>query len=337
MKPKIPATVVTGFLGAGKTSLLRHLIANANGKRLAFIINEFGALGIDREILIGCGEPDCAETDLIELENGCICCTVADDFVPAMRKLLDQPVPPDHIVIETSGLALPKPLVQAFNWPQIKSSVTVDGVIALVDAAALHAGRLTDADVQELPRDHDNPVAELFQDQLACADLVLLNKIDLVDSTTRGDLRALLGRQLRKGVKLIEAEHGAIPAAILLGLSAAAETDLAARPSHHEAEGEDHEHDEFESFVVALDTGMDPAEVAARVSAAAEIHDILRVKGFLAVADKPLRCVLQAVGPRVERYFDRPWESGEERLSRLVVIGLAGLDRAAITATLRGE
>ena len=148
---KIPATIVTGFLGAGKTSLIRHLLAKPDGRRLAVIINEFGDLGVDRELLLGCGVRGCAEDDLIELANGCICCTVANAFLPTMQTLLDRPKPPDHIVIETSGLALPQPLIRAFNWPEIKSQVTVDGVVTVVDAAALSEGRFA-ADEQAVAK-----------------------------------------------------------------------------------------------------------------------------------------------------------------------------------------
>ncbi len=142
--PRIPVTVITGFLGAGKTSLIRHLLETANGRRLALIINEFGDLGVDGEILKGCGIESCGEDDIVELANGCLCCTVADDFVPAIEALIERPQPPDHIVIETSGLALPKPLVRAFNWPEIRTRVTVDGVIAVIDALAVSEGRFAD-------------------------------------------------------------------------------------------------------------------------------------------------------------------------------------------------
>ena len=127
MATKTPATVITGFLGAGKTTLIRHMLQNAQGKRIALIINEFGDLGVDGEILKGCGAETCTEDDIVELSNGCICCTVADDFIPTLEKLLARPTPPDHIVIETSGLALPQPLIRAFNWPGISTRVTVDG------------------------------------------------------------------------------------------------------------------------------------------------------------------------------------------------------------------
>jgi len=141
MAAKIPATVITGFLGAGKTTLIRHMLTHANGRRIALIINEFGDLGVDGGILKGCGIEGCADDDVMELSNGCICCTVAEDFIPALEKLLNRATPPDHIVIETSGLALPQPLVRAFGWPEIRTRVTVDGVVTVVDGPAVEAGR----------------------------------------------------------------------------------------------------------------------------------------------------------------------------------------------------
>jgi cobalamin biosynthesis protein CobW len=341
-KTRVPATIVSGFLGAGKTSLVRHLIATAKGARLALVINEFGELGVDRELLLGCGLEGCEDDDVIELANGCICCTVADDFLPTIEALLARDPRPDHIVIETSGLALPKPLVKAFAWPEVRSRVTVDGVIAVIDAAAVAAGRFADDPVAVAAQraadpalDHDNPLEEVFTDQLQCADLVVLNKTDLVDGERLAALRSELAQRLRPGAKLVGARFGAVDAGVLLGLGAAAEDDLATRPSHADAEGE-HDHDDFESFAVALGAIADPDELARRIRAVVAAHDILRVKGFLNVPGKPLRLAVQAVGPRLEHYFDRPWLPGERRTSALVVIGRKGLDRAAIAQGLGG-
>jgi cobalamin biosynthesis protein CobW len=342
MSAKIPATVVTGFLGAGKTSLIQHLLRTASGRRIALIINEFGDIGVDGEILKGCRIQGCEAENIIELANGCICCTVADDFLPTMEILLGRENPPDHIVIETSGLALPKPLVKAFAWPEVRTRVTVDGVIAVVDGPAAAAGRFAEDPValarqrEEDPSlDHDSPLAELFEDQLACADVVVLNKVDQMDAATRAAAEREVATRLRPSVKIVPAIFGAIDAAILLGLGAAAEDDLAARPSHHDADGE-HDHDDFESFHVDLPEFAAPQPLLERVKAVAAEHDILRVKGFLSVAGKDMRLVLQGVGARLQHYYDRAWAPGEERTSRLVVIGLKGLDRRAIVATLGG-
>jgi cobalamin biosynthesis protein CobW len=332
---KIPATVITGFLGAGKTTLVRHILANAQGRRIALIVNEFGDVGVDGELLASCGVAGCAEDSIIELANGCLCCTVADEFLPTMEALLARPLPPEHIIIETSGLALPKPLVKAFDWPDIRSKVTVDGVIAVVDAAGFATGRFVSTPEQMARPDHDNPLEEVFADQLACADLVLLNKTDLLEAEELARIEATLRADLRPGVKLIATRHGAVDALILLGLEAAAEDDLDARPTGHD-HGEAHDHDDFESFAVAMPVVSDPAAIAARLKSVIATHDILRLKGFLAVAGKETRHVIQAVGARVAGYYDRPWKVDEQRSGQLVVIGLKGLDREAITAGILG-
>jgi cobalamin biosynthesis protein CobW len=337
---RVPCTIVTGFLGAGKTTLIRHILANAQGRRLAVIVNEFGDVGIDGEILKACGDDACPEDNIVELANGCLCCTVADEFVPALDAILAKDGV-DHIVIETSGLALPKPLVQAFHWPAIKHRVTVDGVIVVVDGAALAEGRVA-ADLEALKRQrtadsaltHDDPVEEVFEDQIACADLVVLNKRDLLDDSALHRARATIASALPRSVKVLTTRDGKVDQALLLGLGVGTENDIANRLTRHDAEAE-HDHDDFDSFVVPLEEIDDPAGLVARIAALAERFDVLRVKGFAAVANKPLRLLLQAVGARVTHQFDRPWGVSELRQGRLVVIGLKGLDRAAIIDALR--
>jgi cobalamin biosynthesis protein CobW len=337
---RVPATVITGFLGAGKTSLVRHLLAQAGGRRLAVLVNEFGELGIDRELLLGCGDANCADEDIVELANGCICCTVADDFLPTLERLLDRAAPPEHILIETSGLALPKPLVQAFAWPEIRTRTTVDGVLTMIDGAAVAAGRFADdpaAVARQRAADpalaHDNPLEEVFTDQLACADLVILNKIDLIDPARFAALRWEIEARLRPGVKLVAAHEGRVAPEVALGLAAAAEDDLAARPSLHDLEAE-HNHDDFESFVVTSGAVVDSDAFIARLRAAIDLHDVLRVKGFVDRPGRDRRQVVQAVGSRLQLHFDRPWDLGERRETRLVVIGKKGLDREAIRSAL---
>ena len=337
---KIPATVITGFLGAGKTTLIRHMLENAKGRRIALIINEFGDLGVDRDLLNGCGIEGCDEDNIVELANGCICCTVADDFIPTMEQLLARPVRPDHILIETSGLALPKPLLKAFDWPQIRSRITVDGVIALADAEAVAAGRFApDPIAVQAQRaadenlDHETPLSEVFEDQIACADIVLLTKADLAGAAGIEAAKAAITAEMPRRVPMLPVTDGAIDARVILGLGAAAENDLAARPSHHDGE-EEHEHDDFASVVIDLPEVADIDALVASVQRLAREQNVLRVKGYIAVAGKPMRLLLQAVGERVRHQFDKPWGPGV-RQSKLVVIGEHGdIDEAAIKAGL---
>ena len=341
LSQKIPVTVITGFLGAGKTSLVRHLLENAGGRKLALVINEFGDIGVDAEILKGCGDETCSEDDLIELTNGCLCCTVADEFLPTLEMLLDRPEPVDHIIIETSGLALPKPLLKAFQWPEVKSRTTVDGVIAVIDGPAVSGG-LFATDLVELARlrkedpslDHDSPLEELFEDQLNSADLVIVSKQDLMTETVQNEVHAQVTEKVRDAVQVILASHGKLDADIILGVGAAVEDDLDNRKSHHDDE-DDHEHDDFESFIIELDAVSQPEILATRIENVLSLEGVLRVKGFADVTGKPARLLVQGVGQRLNHYYDRPWKANEDRRTQLVVIGLSGLDRIKIEATLR--
>jgi len=339
---RVPCTIVTGFLGSGKTTLIRHVLANVNGRRLAVIVNEFGDVGIDGEILKGCGDAACPEENIVELANGCLCCTVADEFVPALDQILAREPQVEHIVIETSGLALPKPLVQAFHWPAIKSRVTVDGVVAVVDGAALAEGQVA-ADLAALSAqrmadpalDHDDPIEEVFEDQIACADLVVLNKRDLLDVSGIDKAVAVVAGALPRAVRIVTVADGKVDPAALLGLGVGTEDDIENRRTRHDLET-GHDHDDFESFVVALPELADPADLIARIARLAEAHKVLRVKGFAAIQRKTMRLLIQAVGPRVSHYYDRPWRDAAARQGNLVVIGLKGLDRDAIAKTLLG-
>ncbi|MEM9591238.1 MAG: cobalamin biosynthesis protein CobW [Pseudomonadota bacterium] len=339
---RVPCTIVTGFLGSGKTTLIRHVLANANGRRLAVIVNEFGDVGVDGEILKGCGDENCTEENIVELANGCLCCTVADEFVPALDEILAHEPKVEHIVIETSGLALPKPLVQAFHWPAIKNRVTVDGVVAVVDGAALADGQVSaDLDALAAQRaaddalDHDDPIEEVFEDQVACADLIVLNKRDLVDADGLQRAMNTVTGSLPRGIGVVTVSEGKVDATALLGLGVGAEDDIENRKTHHDT-SEDHDHDEFDTFVVPIDEVDDPATITKRIADVAEAHNVLRVKGFAAVTGKPMRLLIQAVGPRVNHYFDRPWGPAEDRQGKVVVIGLHGLDREAVTKSLVG-
>jgi cobalamin biosynthesis protein CobW len=289
-------------------------------------------------VLADCGSEACGADDIIELANGCICCTVADDFLPAMEKILGRDVPPDHIVIETSGLALPQPLVKAFAWPSVRSRVTVDGVVTVVDASAVAEGRvasdeakLAEQRAKDLSLEHDDPVEELFEDQLRCADLIVISKTDLVDAVGLARVDKAIAEDRRPQARTIRVANGILPADIFLGQSAAAETDTGNRKSHHELAGEEHDHDDFDTFVLDA-MASDRSAFEGRVKAAMAIDGVLRIKGLVAIEGRSAPLAVQAVGPRVETWF----VPDAARRPGLVVIGLKGLDRGKVERALRG-
>ncbi|EKD07520.1 MULTISPECIES: cobalamin biosynthesis protein CobW [Limnospira] len=342
---KIPVTIITGFLGAGKTTLIRHLLQNNQGRRIAVLVNEFGEVGIDGEILKSCQvcDEEETETNIIELANGCLCCTVQEEFLPTMQELLKRQDAIDSILIETSGLALPKPLVQAFRWPEIRTKATVDGVITVVDSEALANGQLVgDLEALEKQRqadetlEHETPIEELFEDQLACADLVLLTKGDRIDEESQQRVQQWLKQELTPGVQTVSCQQGKISADILLGFNAAVEDHLDSRPSHHDQE-EEHEHDDDINAVhLVLDPVKDSASLVNQLKAIAQQWEIYRIKGFIAVANKPMRMVVQGVGNRFDTFFDRPWKADEPRQTQLVFIGRS-LNQEQIATSLQSE
>ncbi|UKO98480.1 cobalamin biosynthesis protein CobW [Nostoc sp. UHCC 0870] len=343
MATKIPVTVITGFLGSGKTSLIRHLLQNNQGRRIAVLVNEFGELGIDGELLKSCQvcpEDEENGSNIFELTNGCLCCTVQEEFYPTMQELIKRRDSIDCIVIETSGLALPKPLVKAFRWQEIRNAATVDAVITVVDCAAVAAGTFaSDLDAITLQRqaddslEHETPLQELFEDQLACADLVVLTKTDLIDAATKSQVEQLVKQELPRVVKMVESDRGQLDPSILLGWQSAVEDNLDSRPSHHDNE-EDHDHDdEINSTHVVLDRAFDPEKLQKQLEALVHQQEIYRIKGFVAVQNKPMRLVMQGVGNRFEKFYDRPWQLTEARQTRLVFIG-RNLDSTEIESHL---
>ena len=354
---KIPVTVITGFLGAGKTTLIRHLMQNPQGKRLAVVVNEFGTAGVDGEILKSCADENCPAENIMELANGCICCTVADDFIPTIEQLMDLPEKPDHIVIETSGLALPKPLLKAFDWPAIRSRITVDGVVALADAEAVAKGQFaTDLDAVQAQReadegiDHETPLSELFKDQISCADIVLLSKADLAGDAGVEQARSTIEAEAPRKLPILSMSEGVIDPRVILGLEAAAEDDLDARPSHHEDHHHhhddehdhdhdhdhhhDHDHDAFDTIVVELGEVEDPEALQDAIVKLARERNILRVKGYVAVSGKPMRMLVQAVGERLRAQYDQPWGAQARKTQLVVIAEHDNINEPAIRAAL---
>ena len=352
---RIPATVITGFLGSGKTTLIRNIITQANGKRLALIVNEFGDIGMDGDMLQECGADGCSVDDIIELANGCICCTVADDFLPSIQKLLAQDPQPDHIIIETSGLALPQPLVQAFGWPDIRAKVMLDGVVTLVDGPALAAGGIAhDLDALEAQRaadeelDHESPIDELFEDQISAANLIVLSKADMLDDSAQSAARAVIEQKLHEATPIITASGGKAPMDAILGLDMEEQAHHRAAHSHHHHHLDDddhhahddehhhhheHGHDEFASHIIELGEVADGTALQETLASMAGEFGVLRAKGRIKIDGKALPLVVQAVGRRVDGYYAKDTTG---TIGRLVVIGMAGLDAEAIATRLGG-
>lgn len=355
---KIPATVVTGFLGSGKTTLLSNVLKQAAGKRIAVIVNEFGELDIDADLLRSC-PLDCddesaqiatgGESGIYELANGCICCTVEEEFLPVMQQLVERRDDIDHILIETSGLALPKPLVQAFNWPDIKQHCTVDAVITVIDGPAVAEGRFAhDADKVQEQRladeslDHDPSLQELLDDQLSAADLVVVSKNDLLDEAQREQVQKTVSAKVPAAVKTTYISNGEAALDVLMGIESAAEERIDAVHTHHDhhhdhGEHHDHAHDHFDSFVVSFkgdEADVDTDKLQDALKQLLSDHKIFRAKGFASLPGKPMRQVLQAVGERLDVRFDRLWQTGEERATQLVFIG-KGIDKTVVEQALR--
>ena len=338
---KIPVTILTGFLGAGKTTLIRNLILKNKSKRLAVIINEFGDLGVDGEIVKQCSDETCPEENILELANGCICCTVADDFIPTMKSLLEGQYIPEHILIETSGLALPKPLLKAFEWPEIRSRLTVDSVLAVVDAEAVVNGIFAPQMSNELEEkqnqtyvEHETPLSEVFEDQINCSDVVLLTKPDLVENIS--DARNIIIKEMERNVPILEVQNGDSGADVILGVNAAAETDLDNRRSHHDG-FDDHEHDDFDTFSISVPKILDIEKFKIVLETLIRENDILRIKGFLRVESKPLNLLVQGVGKRLSVNFTDT-KIPVENTGNLVFIGEKGrIDQDVISAYLHSS
>ena len=338
---KIPVTILTGFLGAGKTTLIRNLILKNKSKKLAVIINEFGDLGVDGEIVKQCSDETCPEENILELANGCICCTVADDFIPTMKSLLEGQYIPEHILIETSGLALPKPLLKAFEWPEIRSRLTVDSVLAVVDAEAVVNGIFAPQMSNELEEkqnqtyvEHETPLSEVFEDQINCSDVVLLTKPDLVKNIS--DARNIIIKEMERNVPILEVQNGEIGADVILGVNAAAETDLDNRRSHHDG-FDDHEHDDFDTFSITVPKILDVEKFKIVLETLIRKNDILRIKGFLRVESKPLNLLVQSVGKRLSVNFTDT-KIPVENTGNLVFIGEKGrIDQEVISAYLHSS
>ncbi|NMG34358.1 GTP-binding protein [Azoarcus sp. TTM-91] len=312
---RLPVTVLTGFLGAGKTTLLNHLL-RTSGRRYAVIVNEYGEIGIDGELVVG------AEEEVLELNNGCICCKVRGDLIRVVGGLLKRRGRFDGILIETTGLADPAPVVQSFMADdEIRQSARVDGVVCVVDARHFLAS---------LARTREAGV------QLAHASCVVVNKAELAEADTLAAVEAEIAR-LNPGASLQRSVGGAVPAAQLLD-QGAFELPRLALPAgggerYYRAVAPGRHSDGLECVSVVLQRPLERQRFLGWLQRlVAECGDrLLRSKGIVALAGAERRFVFQGVHMMMDSDFDRPWHSGEARDSRLVFIGhdLAGLSLQA--------
>ncbi|MEN2495131.1 MAG: hypothetical protein TECD_01049 [Hyphomicrobiaceae bacterium hypho_1] len=334
MKTRTPVTIITGMLGAGKTTLINNLLAKISSEKIAIIINEFGNVGVDGTLLA-----ENKQEDIIELTSGCICCTVMDDLIPIMERLLTQESAPDHIIIETSGLTLPKPLVQALRWPQMRSRVVLNGVIVIVDVFTildlLDAKEAAFFETRKQIKGsfkHYSSLYKIFKDQLSCADLIVLNKHELLLDSSIENIDQLIKSEKKPGVQLIKSVHGNIPSELIMSNSIGVKNNIGV--NHMDHNHDTHAHDEFKSVSVNIPSAINQQVVERVVAEVVKDYGILRVKGFAVIEGKSMRLIVQAVGPRVQTYFDCHWTDLEQKKGYLVLIGQKGLDRGAIASAL---
>ena len=319
----IPVTLLTGFLGAGKTTLLNRILSANHGLRVAVLVNDFGAINIDTQLVVG------IEGETISLANGCICCTIRDDLLKAVLSVIARPERPEYVVIETSGVSDPEAVALTFMLPELREHLFVDSILTVVDA--------------EQAPGYTGPNALLAQDQVAVADIVVLNKIDLCSPEARETAEGWV-REISPRARILPAVQADVPLALVLGVGLFAPEHLSergARDVHvHEQRPDggaaaDHAHADhglvFDTWSFVDERPFDFKTLRDAIKALP--NDIFRAKGVLYFQDAPQRRgLLHVVGKRIRLTVGEPWGDAAPR-SQLVLIGSAGsIDAADLRA-----
>jgi len=309
--PKVPVTIITGFLGAGKTSLLNHILTSGHGRRIAVLVNDFGTVNIDAALITN------RDDEVVSLENGCICCSLSDGLLAAVVRLIRREQPPDHILIETSGISDPVEVAATFGDPELQPYAPLEGIVTVVDS--------------ELAPTMDGESLSLSMRQIAAADIAILNKTDLVDEESR-QLAHDWVRRFSPHVRMLEVSHGRVPFELLFDLGGAAQFQKAKDPGsrHHQ------EDPPFDTYTYESD---DPLSLQHLHSLLSQLpKSIFRAKGILNLAEKPDHpCVLQSTGKRATITVGQPWDKSKPR-TQIVFIGTHdGVDGNWLKEQLTGQ
>ncbi len=337
-RDKIPATLVMGFLGSGKTSLIRHQIAQSKNAKFGILINEMGEMGIDHEILKEETRHAALKCDLIEVSDACISRDIVRHFLPVMRKFLAWRKNPSNVVIEAPGQALPKPLVQAFTWPDVRNAMLVDSVVAVFDAAAVADGVYVPDELQDSSNEpaevtDESPRFERFRELVSSADIIVVNKTDTVSQDELVQVDEIMRRYMQPGVRIIHTQRGEVDPMIAMGVGTNAEHESVVEAFRRKEEEPD-DGAGFESFIVEVEAVPNPEVLASRLRELAIQEPVYRVKGFIAIQGKFLKCLVQSVGQRVDSYYGQQWLDHEGRIGRLVVVGERGLSKEGVRAII---
>jgi len=307
MPKRIPVIVVSGFLGSGKTTFLRYLLEKSN-KKLGLLINEFGDIGIDGDLLKNCSS--CHEDSyksIIELNNGCLCCTVQDDFIPSIQSLLKTNKDLDAIIIETSGLALPIPLLKALNWPEIRTSIYLDFVICTVNGESMMNGSPINnlysikSQYQDIKKiDHFSSIEELFKEQLEVSDIVLISRSDIISEKQFNFIKRDLERKVRHNVPIIKSFNGETNLGFILDPNIK-------KNNYQEFIKDEHVHSHAKIFSDFIKTSyfLEKNEFEYEMSQILSEINILRIKGRVWTPKKKLPLQVQIVGRKINTWYEK--------------------------------